>query len=399
VRSAWALSSLLVLTFVAGARAEGPTPDPRAPAELGPVVPHVAWPEPPGALFSDLTYLGDNDDIRGTRVGTGLYPDGDVVAGRWRSLAGRVAAVFVLRHGIFSQQDHPFEQRSYATTLPPSWVTMAVEQTRRGAYWSEARLPWLGDDAAWQRTDVIAAFAPFPIPRRLVELARIRGIDRAGLERTRNARITIRALAEHVRVMRSAVAGGPDAVARAGGARIAATDRTYFAEARAHVVPITVERARGEASGVEPMGFEVAGRTIADTSLHSAKLAVLAARLEAGPMAIAHYDVTLDEHRAHVRALLAELVPQRSTGNVVWVHVYAGPNAPGDALVHVARFLTELRGDERIAFERVRVLVLPALVPANVTPNAFVSVRRARDIGVALGIDARAARIPALLTR
>src|SRR5262249_51549557 len=208
-------------------------------------------------------------------------------------------------------------------------------------------------------------FGSFPPATRVSELARRPLASASDDDRARiaNARATLAMLAADVDAM-----SGTDAspVARAGAARLAASARAYFADARAHRIPTYVETRSEHEQRDEGKGFIPWGVTVPDAPLALARHAVLAARLADGDLALERYDLTKDAERAHAVALLADLLPRGHAphGGTVFVWVHAG--LVGDAshgphpVPYVPRFRQELAA-ANIELSRVVLVVRPSL--------------------------------------
>lgn len=326
--------TVVVLLCASGVHAEGPGAQ-RAPHAWG-----------SGVVF------GDNESMRvPSSDAAGLYADGAIVAARWRMRANDTTLI-ALRHDLFAEQDHPFDQRAYAKTLPPSWVSVGLEHARRRRPWPEVRLPWLLDHAAWEHLDVAAAFAPFPVDATLARFARARGQSPSGAARAQNARATLRALAEHVHAMRPSTS--PEDVVRLGCARIVAGDELYFGAAREHVVVLTIERP----DATHPRGGFVPARGgISSEVARVVTVEVLAARLAAGPAGVGAYDLSDAAEARHLELLLEALVPWGSSGHPLWVELIStegfDPRRFAGAAIELSRLRFFTLDGER---EAVRVL-------------------------------------------
>lgn len=376
------------------------------PARYGDVVPRVG-----AALsdrFSNLLYEGNNLVLRGPPGPGGIRQlDGDAIASRWRAFARGARGVFVLRDSLFSQQDHPYEHAPYAFMMPPSWVTSALADLEAHRRIVPPRTAPPEDDAAWTAvTSPEALFGTFPASTRMFELA-VRPLDGLGdADRvlTLDARLTVSTLAADATAMARASAQGPDAVARAGADRIAASDVAYFGAQlrRERVIAIFVENPTRHEYEDEGKGMSVAGRDdVTAAAITRARNAVYARRLRDGDLALERYDISRASERARaIRVLEAIVAPGAPPGGNVWLWVNGGLEADGtrgnDPTPYLSEFRQEL-ASAAIDGSRVRLFGKPSvtLPSGSARRSAFeaaVDHYHAVDLPLSLNLDTRALR-------
>ena len=311
--------------------------------------------------------------------------DGDVIARRWREAACGMSGYFVLRDALFNQQDHPVAQRrARALMIPPSWVVQAAWLVRRGEEVQNVRCEPVERDDAWRgvaQGSAEEAFGSFdPSSSLFTALGAPLDGDEVLARRARNARESMCALAAHVEALQEgAWRGGWREVIATGAERIAWGDREYFGEKlRAEVfIPIFVENPdeheRGEGKGLEWSGAgeiwrsgSAQDRAMLQEVLGEARQRIYGRRLQDGPMALERYDLSSQEERARLVAILRELAPASSPPpHALWIWVTgrldAGAKLKGEsALRYLADFKAELSENE-IALHRVEWLSKPAM--------------------------------------
>jgi hypothetical protein len=359
---------------------------------------------PVGARFEDLVYEGNNKNFRGKLDADGLYRGGDATAGDWRRWILGIRGMIVLRDSLFSQQDHPVLQEPRALMMPPSWVSVAVAATMDGQTLVAPSVAALDDDQGWGRAASAAErFGSFPPSDRLF---RESSMTLAGEEaspgqhaRTRNARRSLRALAAAAEAMVEAQAAGPRAVADAGAAWIAASDRTYFGSTvRERTIPIFVENPNEHEARDEGKGMGVWGVELRADAVALARDAVYARRLEDGPLGIERYDLRHAEEQARAIALLETLIPEGSTGHPVWLWINGGSDGHGKgdpALPYVPAFENAIEA-ANIQTSRLVLLSKPSVRPRGVeaqrTLDAFAEETRRLGIPASVQLNTRAAR-------
>ena len=372
-----------------------------APARFAEVIPRLGFPY--RRLYGNLTYEGNNPNMRGRRASSGLYHDqnGAVGAGRWRRAAASVAGLFVLRDSLFSQQDHPLDHRAFAPMIPQNWVTAAVAEVLEGRTPRPLRAPALEDDAAWTALNTPGAmFGSFPASQRLHGWAtRSRdGVDPVSLSRIENARHTVIALAEQARAMVDVAGEGPEAVARAGAEQISVTDRLYFTTElrRNHVIPIGVENPNRHEIEDEGKGLEIAGRTVPRQAIALARDAIYRRRLRDGDIAIERYDISQPAERRRGIAFLERLVPSveggATGGHLVWLWVTGPQEANAHLGVDATAYFADFRAEaERASIDmsRVRFLSKPSVVLAtgNRGPALAEQTERLRRLGLPISVN------------
>lgn len=307
----------------------------------------------------NVLHEGNNIEMRGARSrdGQGLYTDsGEVIAARWRRYASGVRGIFVLRDSLFSQQDHPYNQVSFAPMLPPNWVTVAVMLASKKQAIVSPLAHDPGDEARWRGADAATVFGSFPVSSSLHEHA-TRDWSAApdpelAKARALNARRVLGLFAADVEAMRRAAPFGVEAVAEAGAARIAASDRAYFGEEvrASRIIPIFVEHPNAKELD-KGKGMIPEGQAIDAELAQMVTRVVYRARLRDGDLAIERYDLSSASDRARAIALLEQLIPsERSEGepdSKVWLWV-TGRLDPKKKLQgegpldHVARFREEI---------------------------------------------------------
>ena len=356
---------------------------------------------PVGARYADLVYEGNNKNFRGKAGAGGLVRDGDATAEDWRRWIAGVKGMIVLRDSLFSQQDHPVLQRPRALMMPPSWVSVAVAATMAGETLVAPVAPELEDDAGWGSIPTAEErFGSFPPSQRLFEESKLAlaGGDAEQQARTRNARASLRALAEAAAAMVQAQPGGPETVAQAGAAWIAASDRTYFgAELRTRVIPIFVEQPNEHEARDEGKGMAVWGVSLPAPAITLARDTVYARRLEDGPLGIERYDLRHRDEWTRAIALLETLIPRGSLGHPIWLWVNAGSDGHGHgdpAIPHIPAFTEAL---ESADVEPARLILLSKPSPRPTTKAAldtYATQTRTLHIPASLQLNTRTAQRP-----
>jgi hypothetical protein len=331
-----------------------------------------------GPLLGNVLYEGNNLDMRAADTGPGgdvhgrvIAPlDGAEVAARWRRAAAAGSPIFVLRDALFSQQDHPIDQRPYALMLPPNWVTAAVAEVAAGRTPRPVAAPPAADDDAWQAiASPEALFGSFPASASLFQAARGDRRTATPAERARidNARASVSALGADARAMIDAAPRGAAAVAAAGAERIGASDLRYFtAEQRRRAVVIAVENPNRHELEDEAKGVAIAGRAVPPDVIDLVRTTVYRRRLRDGDLAIERYNLADAGDRARALHVLATLIPRGHAppGHDVWLWVNGGLDARGtsghDAAPFVEAFRRQLaRADVDLA--RVRLFSKPSV--------------------------------------
>ena len=338
----------------------------KPPREHEALVPRIATHHKRVALAATLYHEGNNPATRKPS------DTGGQLAARWRQLAAHTRGVFVLRDALYSQQDHPFRHSPFAPLLPPSWVTLAAQHVADKRPIQPMRAPALDDDAAWRKLKLAEAFGSFPPQETLHAHATGKGAF------ARNARQTLRQLAAHTDALLAAAPHGPDAVARAGAARIAWSDRAYFGQKlrRDHVIPIFVEHPTAheitEGKGMIPEGFKTTPALV-----RAVRNAIYRARLADGDLAIERYDLSRPKDRARAIKLLEDLIPPKDPSKRtarVWLWV-TGPLDPKKKLAgegplrYTAAFVKEARA-ARIDMTRLELFGKPPVSPPRPTKRA-----------------------------
>ena len=354
---------------------------------------------PVGARYEDLVYEGNNKNFRGKPTADGLYRDGDATAEDWRRWIAGVKGMIVLRDSLFSQQDHPVLQRPRALMMPPSWVSVAVAATMAGETLVAPVAPEIEDDAGWgAAASMQARFGSFPPSERLFDDSRValEGASADQQARTRNARASLRALAEAAAAMVQAQPGGPEVVAEAGAAWIAASDRAYFgAELRKRIIPIFVEQPNEHEARDEGKGMTVWGLSLPDTAVTLARDTVYARRLEDGPLGVERYDLRHAGEQARAIALLETLIPRGSEGHPIWLWVNAGSDGHGHgdpAIPYIPAF-EEAVGAANIEPSRLVLLSKPSPRPTTgAALDAYATQTRTLGVPASLQLNTRAAQ-------
>ncbi|HJL20279.1 MAG TPA: hypothetical protein RMH99_31720 [Sandaracinaceae bacterium LLY-WYZ-13_1] len=395
-----ALVAALVVFAVGAPSAGGQRRDRRAPEAYAHLIGRVGGRTP--WVFTNLRYESNNRSMRGA-----FDPSPEAGcdnARRQRALFARTRGVFVLRDALYSQQDHPIEHRACALMMPANWVTAAVADTRAGRALRPVVAPAMDDDAAWASIDTPEAmFGSFQPSENLFETARRSRGDASADDRgrIRNARHNVRRLAVEARALIDAAVEGPRAVAEAGAARIAASDRAYFTPEVRHdrVVVLGVEHPseheiRGENKGVAIWGREVPAEVLA-----MVRDAVYGARLRDGDIALERYDLTEPADRRRAVEVLTALVPEGETrGHRIWLWVggglVEGTERVHDASTELPGFLRELAAAP-IARDRVVVVNRPSFRLRGHENELAARAARFRDLGLPLSVLAS----PAALAR
>ena len=317
-------------------------------------------------------------------------------ARRQRAIVSRIRGLFVLRDALYSQQDHPIEHRACAIMMPSNWVTAAVADTMAGTRLRGLRAPVMDDDAAWAAIATPAAmFGSFQPSQNLFETARRpRAEGDAGEQaRTRNARHNVRALAAEARHLLRAAPDGAEAIARAGAARIAMSDREYFGERLRHdrVIVLSVENPSEHEREDENKGFSIWGRDVPAEALRLTRDAVLRARLDDGALALERYDLTIEADRRRAIEVLEAIVPAGSRGHRVWLWVGGGLIEGTERVTDVSHLLPAFRRElaaASIAHDRVTVFNRPSFRLRGHADEFEPTVDRFREMGLPLSVNA-----------
>ncbi len=344
------LRILTTYAFIAAGSFAGTTTL-EAPARYAHIVPRLQLSE--GQMLKNLHYEGNNIVMRGKRTPGGNFVDsGQTVALRWQQIAQSCRGVFVLRDSLFSQQDHPYKQQSYALMLPPSWITSAATTVQDGRPLVPMKVFLVEDDQAWANLDSInALFGSFPRSETLYKLA-ILPIDKAAPEEAtqiRNARTALIALAKESRMLVDAAHLGPQVIMRVGAERISLADCTYFGTEirRKHIIPIFVEnptlKEQSEGKGAYPPG-----RWTDPQIAKQATQIIYRRRLRDGDIAIERYDLSTASERKRAITLLEGLIPiGEELPTIVWLWVTGPLDSNGklsgqNALPWISTFRKEL---------------------------------------------------------
>ncbi len=363
----------------------------QAPAEYEHVVPRLSGRT--GRVFGNLRYEGNNKALRSAfEENAERCADAE----RMRALAGRTAGLFVLRDALFSQQDHPVEQEACALMLPPSWVTVAVDDAMGGRVTVPVQAPALEDDAAWQAlVTPEQLFGGFPSSQTLHRWA-TRGRAEAGADDRRridNARRAVHTLAAAGERLRAAAAESPEAVAREGAEIIARSDREYFGDVvrHDHAIPLFVENPSEHEIVDEGKGLVVHGRTLEPAAIALTRREVYLRRLQDGAMAIERYDITSESDVRRAIEVLELLAPEGTRGHHVYVWVggplIAGTERVVDVHERMPEFVAALAGAS-IEMTRVSVFARPVFQAKGKTRKDLEAVAsRARKQGVIYGVN------------
>ncbi len=218
------------------------------------------------------------------------------------------------------------------------------------------------------------------------------GKDRA---RTLNARASTQALALAARSMVNAAPLGVDAVAAAGAAHIAASDRSYFGAAlrRDCIIPIFVENPNAHELRDEGKGMSVWQRRLPPRAVALARQAVYARRLKDGALALERYDLRHQAQRDRAQELLEQLVPRGSIGHPIWLWVNGGSDGHGKgdpATPYIKSFRAQLR-EANVELSRVILLSKPSVRPWGVDGKAVLEAEteryRALDIPMSVHLS------------
>jgi len=280
-------------------------------------------------------------------------------------------------------------------------VSVAVASTMRGIPLQPPATPPIDDDVAWtELSSAQARFGSFPPSERLFLESR-RSLLEAELEpgahaRTRNARVSIHALAGPAIAMASAQTQGPLAVAEAGAAWICASDRSYFGvELRRQTIPIFVENPNEHEARDEGKGMGVWGMTLPAEAVAMAREVIYARRLLDGPLGVERYDLRREAERLRAIALLETLVPEGSSGHRVWLWVNGGSDGHGKgerATPYLEDFSHELDAAD-IETARVVLLSKPSLRPKTKAQlDAFADESRSLGVPGSVQLNTRSAR-------
>ncbi len=380
----------------------GSTRDWLAPTEYEHVVPRLGGKTK--RVFTNLRYEGNNRSLRST-----LDPTEPpcAVAQRTAALADRTAGLFVLRDALFSQQDHPVQQRPCALMMPPNWVSVAVDAAMRGHTPAGVQAPALLDDAAWTAISTPAAlFGDFVASDTLHGWATRprQGASDEDLRRIDNARHSVHGLAADAQRLREAIATGPQAVARVGAEIIAASDRAYFGDRIRHnrVIPMFVENPSEHEIVDENKGLVAHGRDLDPEAIRMTREHVYGRRLQDGPMAVERYDITREQDVQRAIAVLEQLVPRGTRGHRVHVWV-GGPLLPGtervaDVHERLPAFVARL-SEANVEPSRVTVFARPVFQARGHTgADLQAGATRARDQGVLYGVNMIGAALRSMMS-
>lgn len=374
----------------------------RAPADHEHVVPRLS--RRTSRVFSNLRYEGNNRALR-TPLEEPAARCAD--AEHTRSLAARTAGLFLLRDALFSQQDHPVQRPACALMLPPSWVTVAVDDAMAGRTTAPVQAPAVEDDEAWAKLETPAQlFGGFPSSETLHGWStRARG-DATEEDRRRidNARQAVHTLAAAAERLRQATPQGAEAVARAGAEIIAESDRAYFgAKVRHdHVIPLFVENPSEHEIVDEGKGLVVHGRSLAPAAVELTRRAIYRRRLQDGAMAIERYDITEPSDVQRAIEVLEMLVPAGSgPGHRVYVWVggplIAGTERVQDVHDQMPGFVAAL-GAASIEMSRVTVFARPVFQSRGKRKEDLEApVDRARGQGVLYGVNMNTAALRSMM--
>lgn len=383
------IASVLLLARLFAAPAPA---DWQAPAEHEHLVPRLS--ARTTRVFTNLRYEGNN---RALRSPFEQHAPRCADAERTRALAARTAGLFVLRDALFSQQDHPVHERPCALMLPPSWITVAVDDAMAGRVTAPVAAPPVDDDAAWEQLDTPARlFGGFPSSDSLHRWATRPRAQANADDRRRidNARHSVHTLAAAAERLRSAAARGPGAVAREGAELIAASDREYFGDTirHDHVIPLFVENPSEHEIVDEGKGLVVHDRPLDPVAVALTRREVYGRRLQDGAIAIERYDITHEPDVRRAIEVLTELVPAGSgPGHPIYLWV-GGPLIEGTervADVHdrIPGFLAAL-DDAPIERSRVVVFARPVFQAKGKTRKDLeAAATRAREQGVLHGVN------------
>ena len=322
-------------------------------------------------VCKDQLYEGNNLDLRGAvDKKRQIYArTGDESFAAWKAVATDSGGIFVLRDSLMGQQDHPYRQNApRALLLPPNWITAAA----LGATAGPVSFP-VEDDAAW--TAVKSAkdmFGGMPASDALFEFASksLKTASADELARVRNARSSVREMAQIAAPLLAAVAKGREKVIEEGARVIVESDERYFGKElrEKKIIPIFVENPR-RVELEEGKGFEPLPDSVLAPELRTALIrGVYGARLKAGDLAIERYDIRDAKLRQRaIEVAKASLEGAGSTHHKLWLWVTGKLDDRGelkgeDASAYVENFRKELIASG-IDMSRVRLLSKPALVP------------------------------------
>jgi hypothetical protein len=289
--------------------------------------------------------------------------------------------------------------------LPPSWVTVAVAEVLAGRTPVGPRVGELEDDGAWAGDELDAYFGSFPASARLFADASrpLAGASASEAAMTRNARTSMRMLADATAAMIEAAPHGPEAVARTGAEWIAASDRSYFGTAlrRDKILPIFVENPNEHELRDEGKGLSVWGRELPAEAIELTATHVYGRRLQDGPIALERYDLRAADQRARAIALLERLVPRGSSGHAIWLWVDGGSDGHGNgdpAVPYIPAFRRELEA-ANVEISRVILLSKPSVRPwgddgKTILENA---VDEYSALGIPLSVQLSTAQLQKLL--
>ncbi len=298
------------------------------------VVPRVRYPAM--HRVESLVHEGHNVTMRGEGTSKTLFQDtGADIASRWRALGCGMGGLFVLRDSLFSQQDHVLAHEPFALMMPPNWVTQAAWLVQRGEPIVNVAAFPEDDDQAWKGASDEAIFGSFPPSSSVLEAVRYpvgSGADLVKVARAKHGRRALLTLHGHVQAMQAAAPSGWRAVAKAGAARIAWSDRAYFGESlrRDVIIPILVEHPNPhEVEEGKGMLWKGASAEIPEELVRTVTTEVYRARLADGALAVERYDISRPADRARAITLLESLIPdepgQPDTTLWLWIN---GPLDP-----------------------------------------------------------------------
>ena len=209
-----------------------------------------------GAIAANLIYEGNNALLRAGSAGRNGDMDGSLVARRWRAVAERTRAIFVLRDSLWSQQDHPTRHRPVFLMLPPSWLVVAAMKKDPQPVVAFD----LEDDAAWTALHSPAdMFGSYPPSYWLFSLATHVATDPRHVEReiVLSARSSLIQLSDHTTRLQQAAAEGWRAMVSEGAEIIAEGDRAYFGEKDLQQLAVVRRMVADRSLPIEIIGVEI----------------------------------------------------------------------------------------------------------------------------------------------
>jgi hypothetical protein len=359
-------------------------------------------------FYSNLFYEGNNIFVRGAVDEFGLTKaSGAEIANRWRFIARRSKGLFVLRDSLFSQQDHPYQHRSYSPLLPPNWVTAALIEKPL----IPLRPPDIADNNAWMNISSIDdLFGSFPKSESLFEIATKSDKNTNNGEKTKilNARFLLHLLSQDAAALIRASKTGPLSVVSEGARRISLSDRRYFGtELRCNkIIPIFVENPTKKEI-LEGKGMSIPEKkNISKKAISLARRAIYARRLEDGDMAIERYDISSPNERNRAINLLEELIPKKSGhGRKIWLWI-TGPGdredftKRKDASEYIDDFLHEIK-KRNVNLLRLRFVSKPSVkLPTGKNRRKFFEeiVDRYSKLGLSISLDIDSHKLKRLLS-